>query len=117
MKSTELSDHWQHEAYVVAQWYQSLLTKAEIAAFNNLRLEGKASAARSSKASKLLRSAKSKEKEAVEELKEGPEFFLKKTLLRVMVEHGNELVRCPRCRLIITPMAIVCDHCYLLLKK
>lgn len=117
MKAAKLSDRWQHEAYIVLEWYPSLVTKSEMVAFKNLRVEGKASAARSSKASKLLRSAKSKEKEAADELKEGFEAFLKKTLLRVMAEHGNKLARCPRCRLIIRPIAIVCDHCYLLLKK
>jgi hypothetical protein len=80
-------------------------------------LEGKASAAKSSKTSALLRTAKSKEMGTIEELKDGPEAFLKRTFLRVVTEHDKELTRCPRCRLICSPGAIVCDHCYLLLKK
>jgi hypothetical protein len=99
MKPAKLSDRWKDEARIVLEWYPSLLTKSEAQAFNNLIVEGKASGARNSGASKLLGSAKSQAKEAVKELKEGPEAFMKKTLLRVITEHGNELVRCPRCRL------------------
>ena len=117
MKSVKLSDRWRDEAHIVFKWYTPLLTRAETEAYKDLDLEGKASAARSSKTSALLRSAKSKEKEALEELQEGPEAFLKKTLLRVETEHENELVRCPRCRLVCAPISIVCEHCYLLLKK
>jgi uncharacterized C2H2 Zn-finger protein len=113
MNSAKLSDRWKDEACIVLKWYPALLTKSETQAFNNLIVEGKAADARSSSASKLLRSAKSQAKEAVEELKEGPEVFMKKTLLRVMTEHGSELVRCPRCSLVIPRIAIVCDHCCL----
>lgn len=117
MTHLKLSDRWQGEAHIILQWYPSLLTRSEAQAYKNLLLEGKASAARNKKTAKLVRSAKSKEEETVKELKEGAEAFLKKTLLRVMAMHGNDLVRCPRCRLIIVPHALVCDHCYLLLKK
>ena len=92
----KLSDRWRNEAHIVFEWYPSLLTKSETEAYKNLRLEGKASAVRSSKTSKLFRSAKNKKKETIEALKEGPEAFLKKALRRVVAEHGNELVRCPR---------------------
>jgi hypothetical protein len=117
MRPVKLSDRWRGEAHIVFNWYPSLLTKSEAEAYKNLNLEGKASAAKTSKTSTLLRSAKSKEKEAVEKLKEGPDAFLKKTFLRVVAHHENELVRCPRCRLICAPIAIVCEHCCLLLKK
>lgn len=115
--AVKLSERWRDEAHVVLNWYPSLLTKSEADAYKNLSLEGKASVARNKKTSTLLRSAKNKEKEAVKELKEGFEAFLKKVLLRVEAEHQNELVRCPRCRLICAPIAIVCEHCCLLLKK
>jgi hypothetical protein len=117
MKPVNLSDHWTDEAHIVFKWYPSLLTRSETEASKNLILEGKASAAKSSKTSTLLRTAKSKEKETIEELKDGPQAFLKKTFLRVVAEHGKDLSRCPRCRLVCSPGAIVCDHCYLLLKK
>jgi hypothetical protein len=88
-----------------------------VEAYKNLSLESRASAEKSSKTSTLLRSAKSRGKETIEELKDGPEAFLKRTFLRVVAEHGKDLTRCPRCRLICAPISIVCDHCYLLLKK
>ena len=117
MKPAKLSDRWRDEAHIVFKWYTSLLTGSETEAYKNLTLEGKASAAKSSKTSTLLRTAKSTERETIEELKDGPEAFLKKTFLRVVAEHGEDLIRCPRCRLVRSPGAIVCDHCYLLLKK
>jgi hypothetical protein len=117
MNAAKLSDRWQVEAHIVCEWYTSLLTRSEKDAYKNLTLEGKASAAKSSKKATLLRAAKNRQNETTKELKEGPDAFLKKTLLRVMAEHGDELVRCPRCRLICAPIAIVCEHCYLLLKK
>jgi hypothetical protein len=117
MKAVKLSEHWREEAHIVLQWYTSLLTRPEKEAYKNLTLEGKASAAKNSKEAALLRAAKNKENETTNELGDGSEAFLKKTLLRVVAEHGNDLIRCPRCRLICAPVAIVCDHCYLLLKK
>jgi ferredoxin len=117
MKPVKLSRRWEYEALIVLKWYTSLLTKSEIEAYRNLTLEGEASAAKSSKTSTLLRAIKSNNKEAIEESKDGFEAFLKKTFLRVVAEHGMELTRCPRCRLVCPPGAIVCDHCYLLLKK
>jgi len=117
MKPVKLSDRWRDEADIVFKWYPSLLTRAETEVYKNLTVEAKASAARSSKSSTLLRAAKSKEKEAIEALKEGPEAFTKKTFLRVLAEHENELVRCPRCRLVCSPDVIVCEHCHLLMKK
>ncbi len=117
MKPVTLSDRWKYEALIVLKCYTSLLTRSEIEAYRNLTLEGKASAAKSSSTSALLRAAKNKDKETIEELKDGLEAFLKKVFLRVVAEHGVDLSRCPRCRLICSPGAIVCDHCYLLLKK
>ena len=117
MNAPKLSERWEVEAHIVFEWYTPLLKESEKEAYKNLRLEGKASAAKSRKTSALLRSAKSKEKGTVEELKDGAEGFLKKTFLRVVTEHGKDLTRCPRCRLICSPVAIVCEHCYLLLKK
>jgi hypothetical protein len=117
MKAVKLSEHWREEAHIVFQWYTSLLTGSEKEAYKNLTLEGKASAAKDSKEATLLRAVKNKDNETSRELRDGSEAFLKNTLLRVVAEHGNDLVRCPRCRLICAPVAIVCDHCYLLLKK
>ena len=117
MNAPKLPDHWEVEAHIVYEWYTSLLKESEKEAYKNLTLEGKASIANSTKTSALLRSAKSKEKGTMEELKDGPEAFLKRTFLRVVPEHGKDLGRCPRCRLICAPGAIVCDHCYLLLRK
>jgi hypothetical protein len=117
MKAVKLSDHWEREAHIIFTWYTVLLKSSEAEAYKNLLLEHKASAAKSSKTSTLLRAAKNAKAETAKELKDGPEAFLKKTYLRVLAEHGKDLVRCPRCRLIRSPGAIVCDHCYLLLKK
>ena len=99
------------------QWYTSLLTRSEKEAYKNLTLEGKASAAKNSKEATLLRAVKNQENETSEELRDGAEAFLKKVLLRVVAEHGKDLVRCPSCRLICSPGTIVCEHCYLLLAK
>jgi hypothetical protein len=117
MKAVKLSEHWKEEAHIVFMWYTPLLKRSEVEAYKNLSLESRASAEKSSKTSTLLRSAKSRGKETIEELKDGPEAFLKRTFLRVVAEHGKDLTRCPRCRLICAPISIVCDHCYLLLKK
>src|SRR5438132_937029 len=116
MNAMKLSDRWQYEANIVFSWYTHLLKTSEIEAYKNLTLENKSSAEKS-KTAILLRSIKNKEKEVIKELEDGPEAFLKRTLLRVMSEHGKDLDRCPRCHLICSPAAIVCDHCYLLLKK
>jgi len=117
MNALKLSDRWQVEAHIVFQWYTSLLKRSEKEAYKNLTLEGKASTAKSAKEAVLLRAVKSEENEAAMELRDGSEAFLKKTLLRVVAEHGKNLIRCPRCRLICAPVALVCHHCYLLLKK
>ena len=117
MKAVKLSEHWRNEADIVFKWYASLLTRSEKEAYDNLIVEGKASVAKSTKTSALLRAAKSNEKETVDELKAGPEAFLKRTFMRVVVEHSNDLMRCPRCRLVCSPGSIVCDHCYLLFKE
>jgi hypothetical protein len=116
-KLISLSDRWVNEALIVCQWYASLLTHSEKEAYKNLIIEGKASVAKSSKAAALLRTAKTKEKKVTDELNDGAEAFLKKTFIRVVTEHGDDLKRCPRCRLVCPPGAIVCEHCYLLLKK
>jgi hypothetical protein len=90
MNAPKLSDRWRVEAHIVFEWYTSLLKKSEKEAYKNLTLEGKASAAKSRKTSALLRTAKSREMGTVEELKDGPEAFLKRTFLRVVTEHGKE---------------------------
>ena len=117
MKAVKLSDHWEREAHILFSWYTTLLKRSETEAYTNLLLEHKASAEKSSKTSTLLRAAKNTKEETAKELKDGPEAFLKRTYLRVLAEHGKDLARCPRCRLICAPGAIVCGHCYLLLKK
>ena len=117
MNTLKLSDHWEVEAHIVFQWYASLLTRSEKEAYKNLTLEGKASIAKGSKQATLLRAVKNVEKETAQQLKDGPSAFLKKTFQRVLSEHSKDLERCPRCRLICSPGAIVCEHCYLLLKK
>lgn len=117
MKAVKLSDHWEREAHILFKWYTSLLKRSETEAYKNLLLEHRASVEKTSRTSTLLRAAKNTEAETAKELKDGPEAFLKKTFLRVVAEHGKDLNRCPRCRLICSPGAIVCDHCYLLLKK
>ena len=117
MNAVKLSECWRDEAHIVFNWYTSLLTRSEKEAYKNLSLDGKASVAKSSKTSSLLRAAKSTDKTTTEKLKDGPEAFLKKTFLRVLTEHSKDLNRCPRCRLICSPGAIVCEHCYLLLKE
>src|SRR5260370_36496202 len=103
MKAVKLSDRWEDEAHIVFKWYHSLLKRPETEAYKNLGLECKASARKSSKTSALLRAAKNTEEETAQELKDGREAFLKKTFLRVLTEHGKDLTRCPRCRLICSP--------------
>jgi hypothetical protein len=117
MNATKLSDRWKDEAHIVFTWYTKLLKASEIEAYKNLTLEYKSSARKRNKTAALLRSIKNQEKEVINELKDGPEAFLKRTFLRVMSENNKDLTRCPRCHLICSPGPIVCDHCCLLLKK
>src|SRR5438105_1693012 len=116
MNPVKLSDRWRDEAHILFKWYTSLLKRPEREAYNNLTLESKARAEKSSKTSTLLRAAKNKKDDTAKELEDGSEAFLKRTFLRVISEHGNDLTRCSRCHLICSPEAIVCPHCCLLLK-